>query len=247
MSGHNAPQHQRSRITGGISPGILGAPSGGIYDGLVAYWSMDEVTDTGMIRDGTGRGNDIRCSSNNVGKIGRGFSTTSSYLWIADNSDLSIGSGQTLTISLWANPTSTAAMTFIGKDAATTNRSYRIGYSYTSGDRVVYAYVFNNNSSQAEVHSSAALALNSWNFVLYCWDGTNKILSVSVNNGTDASVSYTGGVANCTSNFEIGRLQEINGQYLSGGIDEVCVWKRVLTPDERALLYNGGNGTNLRS
>ena len=63
--------------------------------------------------------------------------------------------------------------------------------------------------------------------------------------GTAGTAATGGGDANDTGEaFLIGASEGSGsvGRYWDGLIDEVCVWSRVLTADERSFLYSAGSG-----
>lgn len=60
------------------------------------------------------------------------------------------------------------------------------------------------------------------------------------NNGTITQTAHSTGVRDGTNNLQFGRLS--TGNYFDGILDEVAIWKRVLTPEERTYLYNNGTG-----
>lgn len=71
-----------------------------------------------------------------------------------------------------------------------------------------------------------------------CWlDNVEKtanrvdISTYSATNVTNANTFYIGNVGGPTA-----------GYYLDGLLDELMVWSRILTPTEKAALYNSGNG-----
>ena len=66
-------------------------------------------------------------------------------------------------------------------------------------------------------------------------------MNICINSGTVDSVA-TLGVApgDVTAPVQLG--DDSNGDYWDGRIGPVAFWKRVLSSDERALLWNQGNG-----
>ena len=72
-------------------------------------------------------------------------------------------------------------------------------------------------------------------------DATADTVNISINNGSTVSAAYTFGSANGSSAFELGRRTG-GASYLNGALDEMGIWKRVLTAAERTRLYNNGAG-----
>jgi hypothetical protein len=83
--------------------------------------------------------------------------------------------------------------------------------------------------------------LSQWYFLLAWHDATNDLIWLSVNNATPQSTAWTYGTFNGTGEFRIGGDQGGAGLF-EGRIDEVAIWSRVLTSDERTALFNAGAG-----
>ena len=81
----------------------------------------------------------------------------------------------------------------------------------------------------------------AWIFIVAWHDSSANTINIKVNNGTANSASYSSGVNDDTSPFVLGATNTGAG-FMDGRIDQVGVWKRVLTADEQTFLYNNGNG-----
>ncbi len=159
---------------------------------------------------------------------------------IPDNAALSTGDID-FTVAGWVYLSSkTTSQGLIGKWDSGTTREYLIYYN-TSGDSFNFG-VSSNGSNLTTITASSfgSPALNTWYYVVGWHDSVNNTLNIQVNNGTTNSVSYSSGVIDSTSSFYIGQYQ--GGQFFTGNIDSVGLWKRVLTSPEKATLYNSGNG-----
>jgi YD repeat-containing protein len=78
---------------------------------------------------------------------------------------------------------------------------------------------------------------------LCAWhDAGADTINIQVNNGSVDSTAWTLGVYDGNAPFNIGRIGGDSPSYHDGAIDEVVLYKRVLTLDERTWLYNGGGG-----
>ena len=82
-----------------------------------------------------------------------------------------------------------------------------------------------------------ALKANTWYFVNTWHDSVNNIVGIAVN-GISTTSAHTYGVRGAAHPFVIGGY-ETTGT-MNGRIDEVAMWKRVLTADERQRLYEDG-------
>lgn len=218
------------------------APSS-LLTSLVAYYALESTAGT----DATGRGNTLTATNSpttTTGKVGNGASlvaASSQYYTIADNADLSMGDID-FTIAGWVNATTLpAAATLFGKWNSTggvgTPKEYWVGTLTTS----VNFFVSSDGSAQTSKASAATLSTSTWYFVV-CWhDSVNNTINIQVNNGTPDSAAYSSGVFDGVSPFRIGAMAG-NVNFENGIIDEVGVWKRVLTAGERTSLYNAGAG-----
>jgi hypothetical protein len=71
-------------------------------------------------------------------------------------------------------------------------------------------------------------------------DATGNTIGISVNAGTVNTTSFSGGIFDGTTAFLIGSRS--GATYMNGRIDEVGVWKKLLSASELTELYNSGAG-----
>ena len=103
---------------------------------------------------------------------------------------------------------------------------------------------FSLNGDNVTVNGAVTLNDTSWHFIVTWHDATANTLNLQIDNGTVIS-SATGGIfpANSAVPVRIGARGAVGSElYFDGLIDEVGLWRRVLTPAERTTLYNGGAG-----
>lgn len=230
----------RTRYPGKIDPDI----KSGLWVDLVAYWPFNNQDN--FLDDASGNGNHLTgvnyIYNARSCKVGSGiYAETNKYAYIIDNTYLSTAANESISFSVWVYINSSTTSVIFGKNATGTNRSYRLGFDYTADDKL-YWYGFNNGVASVEV-KTAALSLNTW-YHVYCYYDYTTGIGISLNNTAAVTAAFTT-QANCTSNFTICRLDEGTQHYLSGNIDELCVWKRLLTTEEITALYNGGSGMSL--
>jgi hypothetical protein len=81
--------------------------------------------------------------------------------------------------------------------------------------------------------------------VIAWYDNDANTLNIQIDNGTvhTASAPAGGGAPDGTHNFNLGSSG--SGSYMPGRIDATGIWKRVLTSDERAYLWNNGTGREI--
>jgi hypothetical protein len=221
-------------------------PGGGTYmDTLIASWGLGEAAGIRADRFGTNH----LASVNNVGSGAGIINDAAEYdaglsqtLYIDTNLNLEAGNTD-LTFALWAYLTDkTSNRAFIAKVESSANREYEICYeSFTNRFRFK---VTNNAGTWAKYIDADALgspALNTWYFIVAWHDRIKDTVNIQVNNGTVNSSSWTGNVRVSNSPFCIGSYSTV-GDFMDGKVDEVYMWKRILTPVEKTFIYNAGGG-----
>jgi hypothetical protein len=164
-------------------------------------------------------------------------------LQIADNPDLSTGRVG-FTVAGWiyiASKGITGGGVLAGKGGGEggPNMEYALSHEFTTFDRFVFQVGNGTNSILAIANSFGSPATNTWHFVVGWCDGSN--LYIQVNNGAINQTAFTGVPLDDNHNFTIGCHDNFSG-CLKGRVDEVGFWKRALTAEERATLYNKGYG-----
>lgn len=211
---------------------------------LVAHWSLAALTDDSGGNTLSNNGG-VTFVAGKVGNCANFAAASSQNLQIADNANLSMGDIN-LTIAGWfylaTKPAS--AMTPLSKwNFTTANREYFISWSnvtdrftfLVSPDGVVSTTVTANNLG--------APTLATFYFLLAEHDAVNNITTIAANNGVADSAAHTTGVFNGTSTFGLGCITSAPvGNFWDGRIDQVGIWKRLLTASEKSALYNNGNG-----
>jgi hypothetical protein len=91
--------------------------------------------------------------------------------------------------------------------------------------------------------SAGSPSTGVWYFLCVTHDSVRDTVNISVNAGTVDSLSWTTGINISASviGLDIGAFGS-GAELFNGAVDEVGIWKRVLTPGEIAELYNNGNG-----
>jgi hypothetical protein len=145
----------------------------------------------------------------------------------------------------WINMASKAGTNrpLFGKYSATLgSREWVIDY-LNSNDRVRVIAIGNGVATTTVTASTfGSPPLSTWFFVVFWHDSIANTINIQINNWTPNSAAHTTGIFAGTAPFEIGRVDFGSLSYFSGIVDEVGIWKRVLTTDERTALWNAGNG-----
>jgi len=255
-----------------MNPRLLRPLARGRYNalrvGLVAYWPLNEDASAGDVTadDWTGRGNNLT-SNNSVPSVAgvqgnaREFTTANSeYLSAAgDNADLRFMDGRSWTFAGWVYIPTTwpSNHVFAARDNVTAgNREINFRCQIQGGLRRIVCQTAPGFSPgiQLSVGDTAVagdnLAVDAWHFFAFTYDSSSRNGFGRVNDGvgsnkTDTTTLPAGTPPFGTTAFNLGRRQDGFG-YLTGRLDEVAKWDRVLSGDELDTLYNNGAGIDLR-
>lgn len=224
--------------------GLYASDRSTLLNKLVAYWKLEEASGARLDSAGANSLTDNNTVTQNPGKRGNAAQFTkanSEYLSIASNSALQMGTGVRCSIAGWiyADADMTAQHFIFTKDDTVNNREY--GLYVLTNNPAFYASSDGTVSGLLAVNSAVTISVSTWYFVVGWYDGIN--LSIQVNNGAIATAAYTGNIFGGTATALIGAVSTgTPSLYWGGRIDELGIWKRVLTAQERAYLYSTGNG-----
>ena len=204
--------------------------------GLVAWWTMDEIS--GMRKDSSYENHltDINTVGSTTGRKGKAadFVTANlEHLTVADNGLLSGGDVDfTLVANVYLDNNANTFVIMDKSDAASAY-DYRLAHQAGTGFRF-------RVSASAYVDSGAVTA-NAWHTVIAWHDSVNDTINIQVDNGMVNSVPFSGGTMDTANPLTLGAFA--NGTMgLDGRLDEVAIYKRVLTSNQRAWLHNSGLG-----
>ena len=224
-----------------------------LIDNLQAFWELGEASGTRNDSHSTNHLTDINTVGSAAGKVGTAADfefDSSEYLSIADNAALSMGDID-FSIALWVYLESKpAADNYIlcKYETGTNSREYailRVNATPTPADRFRFQVSLTGSSTLAGVSATTfgAPALTTWYFIVAWHSAGANTLNIQINDGTVDSVSHTGGAFSGTAPFQLGAVKTtVAALFFDGMMDQVGVWKRVLTSDEKTFLYNSGNG-----
>ncbi len=218
--------------------GVLAAQVNPGVASLSAWWALDEISGTRADSTGVNTLTESGMVGYAGGKLGNAASFSGSeYLYRADNGSLSMGDIQ-FSICGWIYVGSKAKnFSMVSKWAETTNLEYSLYYDYLNDK--FYFSVTNNGSTVYSVAENSSPALNTWYFLCGWHDSVANYLYIQKNLGTIYSNAYSLGVFNGVAQTRLGARDTVNG---IGRLDEVAVFKQLLSPDNREYLYNGGTG-----
>ena len=217
-----------------------------LLNGLVSYWKLNEASGTRSDSVGSNNLADNNTVTRATGKqsgAGNFTFSNSEYLNIASNSSLHIGASS-FTFCAWVYLASKPTYAYIlsKRNEETSEREYFLDYTSTT-DRFRFGVSANGTTNTfVAADTFGAPSTGTWYFLIASYDADTDTLSLSVNNGTANTTAFSNTVFEGTGNFTIGGGNNTPVIFWDGYIDEVGFWKRVLTTEEKARLYNSGNG-----
>jgi hypothetical protein len=215
-----------------------------ILTSLTAAYKLSDTTDA------SGRGNTLTNAGGatfNTGLIGNAVYLNGSathYLSLAGTSaDVKMGDIDFTIVAdvLLSSIPSGISYSIVSKDSDSpaSSRDYTLDISDPGGTGRFRFYV---NGSIIVTDNAVSVTTATWYHIVAWHDATADTVNIQVNNNTAVSVSTTGTAPqNTSTEFRIGaRAYSGFEDYLPGEIDNVAIWKRLLTPTEKTCLYNSG-------
>ncbi|TWU01330.1 carbohydrate-binding domain-containing protein [Stieleria varia] len=216
---------------------------------LVGRWRLDEnslavpVADSsasgnaGVFRN-FGSGSGPQSDAPNVDSLNSGsvrFDGVNDYIAVASDPSLNL-SGGAFTQSVWINPSGGASgyQGVLGyQGGLATNQRYPGIWVY-QGDRIHAG--FGDGANWNSFLTGSVLTQGEWNHLATTFDGTTYRAFV---NGSQvfATDAFAGRTPTNTQQLDIGRVDN----YFSGGIDDVQIYSRALTPSEIGVLIDGAD------
>lgn len=226
---------------------ILGNTSSQYTDGLVAHYTFDGSTIAGTaVRDVAGGNNGTISGGVTpvMGKIGQGMNfggASTDYISIPHSTDFDVSA---LTLAMWVKTPSTpfcssgASSCYRGvfsKQGAT--RDYNFYLHSSNGQQADRLHLSSTGAFGASAHTVPTFASDTWYHVAVTIS-TSGYFRYYIDGNQVAT--YSGTSANANSNYPIwiGRADN----YWKGGIDDVRVYNRALSPEEVRGLADGGFG-----
>lgn len=223
-----------------------------LTDTLVALWELNEASGNRADSIGSSTLADNNTVSSESGKFSQNaaliVSANSEYLSVSDNAALSMGDID-FSIAAWikinSDPGTEQGLVTKWNHSAE-QREYRIGFRYAGGSAKFYFNISDSGGGGSQRVSADTLGVitadgSTWYWVYVYHDAANNLIGISGNNGTIDTESHSTGVYDGTSDFVLGRLAS-GIQQADCSIQQVAIWKRLLTSDERITIYNSGTG-----
>lgn len=216
--------------------------------GLGAYFKLDEASGNRVSSVGSFTATETGTMEVESGKVGlaAGNSGGANRLNVSDNAVFSVGANG-ICFAFWMRFDATGGnYTAVSKMGAAGDDEYTIDYG-SAGRFRFFAYGADDSGPTiGTANTFGAGSTGTFYFILAWYDPADKKLYISVNNGTaDASAAIAPGIhGSGGQDFVIGSSYT-GAAYtnnLNGFVDEIAVYNRLLTSDEKAALYNSGSG-----
>ena len=209
----------------------------GLNTDLISYWKLDETSgSTAFDSIGNYNGTNSGATINQAGKIETSYNFSSDRIVLPNVTLLEDTTG--ITISTWLYPDSFPTASE-GK-----NVFFNLGGTdlviATRGDAGNVGKIAVYEPTQSYHFTTGTISLSTWTHVLVT--ANSSILQIYFD-GTLAHSSALNSwtINNPTADNQIGDERNI-GRFYDGKLDEIGMWKRVLTTTEITQLYNGGDG-----
>lgn len=164
------------------------------------------------------------------------------YLYIDANTSLSINGNRTFAFWIYPRDTSIYEHCLVKYSDVGLDWEYLI-HMWPGGNYLeMYMYV-DGVGTYVSVNTTADVVQNQWNLGIFWIDVSNTTMYCQVNNKAINSSSFaTYSPYTSNARFIVGARESPIGAGANCIMDEVGVWDRVLSPSERAALWNNGNG-----
>ena len=199
---------------------------------LEAYYKLDEAIAHGNRADSKGGftltddADNIAYETGKLGNAARGYFVASTGLLYNADLNVSLSYGQNQMVAFWAKPDSLP------------NRTDWVGGGLGAGVRLegaiyrIESVARDSANSQTYLSSDTIAVVGHWYFVVMWYTAGTWYLQV--NDAQIVSVAENGIKPHYFMLFTA------NADGCWSAVDEVSVWKRILTAAERTKLYNGG-------
>ena len=225
----------------------------------VAYWPLNESSGNSAVNDVMGYATAKDFTPEwMTGKIGNcvNFPGIASAGFVQDHYDaISLGN-ESFTIELWFKSSGGSVDHYLihkgshTKNTSTGNTGKWFGVQYqknSKNDRLTWGVDDDVTKSVADVSSASTYFNNEWTHLVCIRDVEKKKLRVYINGALkQESTDNTGDIAE-TESIVIGNTNVLFVNGFKGGIDEVSIYKGVLTAEEILDNYKDGINTSIHN
>lgn len=207
--------------------------------GLAAFWKLDEASGTRVDAVGTSHLSDNNTVTQAAGKGGNAaqfVAANSEYLSCASNALVQTGDID-FSLAGWVyHDTLPGLQTYVARSQGGAQE-----YHLRSNSGSLNFQVLSGTTLVGSISHGSALSAATWYFWCAYHDSVNNLVGLSINAGVPATAATTGPMATQNIPITLGARGALDN-FLNGRLDNVGLWRRVLTAAERTRLYNGGAG-----
>jgi len=215
-------------------------------DGQQHYWKLEEQVAPYVDAAGGGNLTCTNCPDSLAGKVGNAqkFNGTDDAASVAGER-VNWANGDSFSIEIWVKLDGACSGTqvFIGRDEPGTGTPLQWWVGCSAGF-AKFKVKDSAGDDPGSLTSTKSIADGNWHHIVAERDAAVKRLRLYVDGVQDGYISNTIFLGNFsgTAPLVAGNLAEGAGYALSGSLDEVSVYNKVLTAEEVAAHYNGGAG-----
>jgi Concanavalin A-like lectin/glucanases superfamily/Domain of unknown function (DUF1929)/Bacterial Ig domain/Galactose oxidase, central domain len=195
--------------------------------GLVAAYGFEEATGT-AVDDASSQNNDgaiTGATRSTEGRFGRSMSFDGAGDWVAVPDADSLDLSNAMTLEAWVRPSVLSSWRTVLMKEQTGGLVYGLYANSDTNRPSAHAHT----TREEDTRGTAQLPTGAWSHLAATYDGSN--LRIFVNGVQGSSHTLTGSLIISGGALRIGG-NSVWGEYFSGLIDEVRVYKRVLTAAE---------------
>ncbi len=232
-------------VSGQMLVGVVssqGGASSTLLNGLVGYYKLDESSGNAIATEGVDLTAGTGITYSQSGKIGTSFNFDGSnpdvaYLYSSTGAYSTITDA--ISISVWIK-TSANGNAGIVAHYYWSNDGYDLLVD-NGGEGTAHAEFTLRSTAGTEasaIKSTTHINDGDWHHIIVSWDKSSTNMNIYIDNGaSEATTTHSLSITyNASSRFQIGSRHD--QMEITGNIDEVLLYNRVLTSDERASLYN---------
>jgi len=221
-----------------------------VYDDAVSLWKLDEASGTRADSIGS---NDLT-DNNTVGSTSKGVgapanlpdtvasfvAANSEYLsCVDDGSAVSIDGDHTFAV--WFNSSGTGTNRALISQRTSGDGAYQL---YLDTSDLLHAYITDSVAGFSEPVRAGAIADGGWHLAIFTYTVSDKKARIYLDDGAEtAGTALSNGPVSLTQSLNVSRLAAVI--YGDIRMSALASWTRVLTADERAALWNNGDGAVL--
>lgn len=235
----------------GLNKFKLKVKGNSLNEGLVGYWTMDNVSGSDLIAD-KGNNGIIYGATQVNGKLDKAlsFDGVDDYVNVTYPSELSDLPESDFSISCWMNLGSLPGGSTFKRILDLTNTVSpfnSVQFTGTNANNTLQIGVYRNGSQNVRIYRAStqngAMPIGRWVYVVGTWNASTNTpklyidteLQIGTGNGSPTPV-----VAN---SFTLGARSDLNAAtFTDVDIDEVMIYNRALSETEIQKIYNNGLG-----